>query len=105
MTDTIAENNLVKEDLAAAYLAAFYNGRTSQQSLSDYLKLSNIYSPIKLPTTFNGLKSLISKNTDNLPYEKSWFCGTCLKHITELTHRLQRECENCKTRYYFVAII
>ena len=98
LTDIISDNNLVKEDLAAAYLAAFYNGRTSQQSLSDCLQLSNIYSPVKLPTTFNGLKSLKSKKMDNLPYENSWFCCTCLKHFTKLTHRLQRACEYFKTR-------
>jgi hypothetical protein len=98
LSDILSDNNLVIEDLAAAYLAAFFNGRTSLQSLNDYLKLSNIYSPVKLPTTFNGLKNLISTNTDNLIYEKSWFCGTCLKHFTQLISRLQRTCEYCKTR-------
>ena len=49
------------------------------------------------------LTDIISDNPilyrfDNLPYEKSWFCGTCLKHFTKLTYRLQRACEYCKTR-------
>jgi hypothetical protein len=41
-------NAITQEELVAAFLASFYNGRTSQSSLSDYLKLSNISSPIKL---------------------------------------------------------
>jgi hypothetical protein len=80
-------------------LAAFYNGRTSQSSLSDYLKVTNIFSPIKLPTNFDGLKSKIKGKTRDLDFTKSWFCGTCLKSIKTLNNRLQRSCDACSTRF------
>jgi hypothetical protein len=34
---------ITQEELAAAFLASFYNGRTSQSSLSDYLKLFHLF--------------------------------------------------------------
>jgi hypothetical protein len=90
---------ITKEELSAAFLAAFYNGRTSQSSLSDYLKVTNIFSPIKLPTNFDGLKSKIRGKARDLDFTKSWFCGTCLKSIKTLNNRLQRSCVACSTRY------
>ena len=96
-----------KREIAAAFLAAFYNGRTSQSSLTDYLKLSNIYSTIKLPTSFDGLRNLIKDDTSELNYEKTWFCGTCQKLIANLNNRFQRSCAICKTRlnmYYHLDI-
>ena len=63
-------NNILPSDLSAAYLAAFFNGSTSQNSLSDYLTLSNITSIIKIPTTFNGLTNLLIGNKINLGYEQ-----------------------------------
>ena len=87
-----SSEELTKEEIAAAYLAAFYNGRTSQSSLGDYLKLSNIFSPIKLPTTFDGLKNLIKGKARDLEFKKSWYCGTCVKTIKldPKANRLQR---------------
>ena len=57
---------ITKEELAAAYLASFYSGKTTQSSLTDYLQLSNIRSeaensPVRLPTTFNGLAQILLK--------------------------------------------
>jgi len=91
-------NAITQEELAAAYLASFYNGRTSQSSLSDYLKLSNFSSPIKLPTTFDGLSSLFINKTKKLKYVKSWFCCICLKTIDKLNDRYQRNCPTCQSR-------
>jgi hypothetical protein len=96
----ISDCNAIKqEELAAAFLAYFYNGtRTSQSSLSDYLKLSNISSPIKLPTTFDGLSSLLINKTTKLKYVKSWFCCFCLKTIDKLNDRYQRNCPTCHSK-------
>jgi hypothetical protein len=92
------EEEITKEELSAAFMAAFYNGRSTQSSLADYLKLANIFSPIKIPTTFDGLKRLIQGKTTDLDFNKTWFCGTCLKMIKILNNRFQRTCDVCKTR-------
>jgi len=39
----LLRDGITKEELAAAYLASFYSGKTTQSSLTDYLQLSNIY--------------------------------------------------------------
>jgi len=96
--NNIFQNETIsREDLASGYLAAFYNGRDTQKSLSKYLALSNIASPIKLPTDYNGLISLLIHNKKNLNYKKSWYCGVCHKIFTKIDHRLQRDCGICKT--------
>ncbi len=99
MNSFFTNGEILKEDLAAAYLAAFYSGKTSQTSLTDYLKLSNIYSQIKLPTTFDGLKNLVQGKSCDFQYDKTWFCGICLKSFKSLSTRFQRSCNVCKTRY------
>ena len=73
-----------QNDLATAYLAAFFNGRTTQDSLKDYLRLSNFSSQIKLPTTFDGLSQLVVGKKNSVKFEKSWFCNTCTKQITRV---------------------
>ena len=83
-------SNISKKDLAAGYLAAFYSGRNTQKSLSDYLKLSNIASNIKLPVTFNGLKNLIMNDSNELYYKLRHFCGTCLKIIESPNNKIIR---------------
>ena len=88
-----------QNDLATAYLAAFFNGRTTQDSLKDYLRLSNFSSQIKLPTTFDGLSQLVVGKKNSVKFEKSWFCNTCTKQIKSLHNRLQRSCPFCKSRY------
>lgn len=103
--DVIINNkDLTKEELSAAYLAAFYNGRTSQKSLKDYLQLSNIYSPIKLPTSFDGLARTLIDQRDFLNYKKSWFCGICYKSLESLGNRFQRSCDICQTRLLFILL-
>jgi len=96
---------ITEEALAAAYLSAFYNGRTTQSSLADYLKLSNLTSQIKLPTTFNGLRNLVMGNHEQLTYSKSWYCSNCMKIYDKLSNSHQRLCTVCNTRYEFVSII
>ncbi len=87
-----------KEELSAAFMAAFYNGRSTQSSLFDYLRLANIFSPIKIPTTFDGLKRQIQGKSTDLVFNKTWFCGTCLKIIKMLNNRFQRTFDVCKSR-------
>jgi hypothetical protein len=88
-----------KEELAAAFLASFYSGRTTQTSLKDYLELSNIYSSIKLPTSFDGLSNILFKNKKKFIHKKIWYCGVCLKKFSnEQIKNRTRSCETCKTR-------
>ncbi len=54
----ILNKEISKEELEAAYLAAFYNGATTQKTLTDFLQLSNLVSSVKLPTTFTGLTKI-----------------------------------------------
>ena len=88
-----------KEELAAAYLASFYSGKTTQSSFTDYLQLSNIYSPVQLPTTFNGLAQILLKRKLDFIKKKTWFCNVCQKSFENLNDRSQRECEKCGSRY------
>ena len=83
---------ITKEELSAAYLAAFYNCGPTQRTLTDFLQLHNISSSIKLPTTFSGLINVIDENFNALSYKKSWYCVTCMKKFDELNNRYQREC-------------
>ena len=88
-----------KEELAAAFLASFYSGRTTQTSLKDYLELSNIYSSIKLPTSFDGLSNILFENKKKFIHKKIWYCGVCLKKFSnEQIKNRTRSCETCKTR-------
>ncbi len=68
-------DEITKEELAAAYLASFYSGKTTQSSLTDYLQLSNIYSPVQLPTTFNGMVQTVFFTTLHYFIKKSWMIG------------------------------
>jgi hypothetical protein len=53
--DILQDENITKEELAAAYLTAFYQCGPTQRTLTNFLQLHNISSPIKLPTSFSGL--------------------------------------------------
>jgi len=98
LSSFVSNDEITREELAAAYLAAFFNGKTTQSSIKDFLQLSNITSNIKLPTTFDGLVKLLIKEQLNFIELKSWFCGTCLKKIPKLKDRFQRECDICKSK-------
>ena len=96
---------MTKEELAASYLASFYSGNKTQSGLTDDLQLSNIRSeaensPVRLPTTFNGLAQTLLKHKLDFIKKKIWYCNNknCLKSFEKLDNRLQRECEKCKTR-------
>ena len=93
-------NHITREELAAAYLTLFFKGKLTQSALSTAIELSNIKSSIKLPTSFDGLLNIITKKKNLVEYEKTWFCGYCLKLIGRLDNRFQRACSNCNTRYY-----
>ena len=81
-----------------AYMAAFYNGRTTQESLRDFIKLSNITSPVQLPASFDGLVNLVVGKNNSLKYNKTWFCNSCIKPISGLSQRLERACPTCETK-------
>ena len=100
----ILNEEINKEELSAAYLAAFYNCGPTQRTLTDFLQLHNISSSIKLPTTFSGLINVIDESFNALSYKKSWYCGTCMKKLDELNNRFQRECGICKTTKYVLII-
>jgi len=94
----ILQNTISNEEIAAAYLVAFFSGSVSQKSLADFLYLSNMYSSTKLPTTINGLAKLLTGQSPNLIYKKTWYCGVCFKNIEELNSRFQRNCTKCNNR-------
>jgi hypothetical protein len=60
MNILLNDENISEEDLAAAYLRSFYNGRVSQKSLKDFSTIGILRSLIKLPTSYNGLISLLN---------------------------------------------
>jgi hypothetical protein len=97
LNNFLNNDSITEEELAAAYLAAFYNGRVTQKSLTDFLTLSNINSTIKLPNNYSGLISLLNSKNKELQFEKSWFCGVCQKQYDKLDNRFQRLCATCKT--------
>ena len=67
LTAFVVDNTITKEDVASAFLAAFYDGAATQKSLTSFLTLSNIMNKtIQIPTTFSGLVSLLNGNKKNL---------------------------------------
>jgi hypothetical protein len=107
LVSVLRSNEMSKEDLAAVHLAAFYDSKMTQSGLTTFLQLSNISSNIKLPTTFDGLVRILTEDKPKPVDSKSWFCGVCLKNVTNLKNRFQRECETCKAKlhmYYYLNI-
>lgn len=97
LNEVFQNETVTKEDLAAGYLTAFYNGRDSQKSLSNYLCLSNIGSSIKLPCNYNGLKSFLNKNKKKVNFEKTWYCGVCQKYAPFQPYASGQLCQNYYT--------
>jgi len=101
LNDFIRDQKVTKEDLAAAFLAAFYGNSNTQKSLKDYIDLVNqliLTKDNQLPTSFAGLISLLNGKKQKLNYEKSWYCDVCQKLINKLDNRFQRECSTCNSR-------
>jgi hypothetical protein len=96
--ESLISKDITKNDLAIAYLTAFFNSQSTQDSLSDFIKLSNFTSDIKLPCTFDGLSNLVIGKDNTLKHEKAWFCNICIKSIKKTDDRLQRSCYTCKSR-------
>jgi hypothetical protein len=87
-----------KEELAAAYLVAFFNGTITQSALKDFIALSNITSEIKLPSSFDGLAKVLMNENRVYDYQKKWFCGVCLNTFEKLDDRFQRSCKKCNVK-------
>jgi hypothetical protein len=51
-------DNVTREELAAAYLTAFFEGKITQSALTEFLQISNATNDIKLPTRFDGLVNI-----------------------------------------------
>ena len=101
LNEFVRDQKITKEDLAAAFLAAFYGNSNTQTSLKDYIDLVNqliLTKDNQLPNSFNGLISLLNGKKQKLNYEKSWYCGVCQKLIEKLDNRFQRECSTCNSR-------
>lgn len=96
--DSFNEDIISQSDLAAGYLAAFFHGRTSQKSISDYLRLSNLTSIVKLPESFNGLRNLLMKNENKKTHNAKYFCNKCMVIIPN-ENKIVRYCQNCKSKY------
>ena len=98
LKNIIQDKDITRDELAAAFLAAFFNGKITQSSLTDFLQLSNIIWPIKMPTTFDGLIKVINGEKPNLMANKTWYCSICLEKTTKLDDRFQRACKKCKSK-------
>ena len=100
--DIIESNKetITKDELAVAFLAAFFDCKIPQKAFSNFLKLSNITSSIKLPTDFTGLRNLLftKEQVENLKPSKSWFCYVCYKSYEKLSDRTERLCPECSAR-------
>ena len=94
------KTELKREDLAAVFLAWFYSGSMTQDSLKGSLEISNMSNnSIKLPTSFDGLTNIIFEKKKKFIHKKVWFCGVCLKTFSkEQVNRFERACRTCKTR-------
>ena len=97
-SDLIITEDITKDELAAAYLTLFFDAKVTQTALATTIKLFNITSSIKLPSSFDGLLNILVNKSDLLDFKKTWFCGCCLKLITALENRSQRLCSKCNTR-------
>ena len=64
--NSLAKSSITPQELAAAYLCAFFSGSVSQKSLADFIQLSNLCSSTKLPASITGLTNLISGDTNML---------------------------------------
>lgn len=100
-------NEISREDLAAAYLTGFFDGRITQSTVSNFLSISNITSEVKLPTSFDGLINLLIGTANYKKFKKAYYCSNCLSTIETLNSRYQRVCEKCFKRlamYYICDI-
>lgn len=93
LDEFINDSEISREELAAAFLAAFYNGKCTQSSLNDFLVLSNMFLPFKLPTSFNGLVNILLGRDTLIKATKTWFCCVCLTLKEVISNRFQRNCE------------
>ena len=95
------DEKLSREELAASFLAAFYDGADKQKSLANYLKINNFSNKDsnlnKIPTTLSRITKLLDKDNEPLTHKTIWYCSTCYKKFDELTSRLQRVCSECNT--------
>ena len=58
-SNLLYNSEITREELAAAYLVAFFNGTITQSSLKDFITFSNkATSGIKLPRIFDGLAKI-----------------------------------------------
>jgi hypothetical protein len=93
-------NSFNEYDLAAAFLAAFYNGNITKAALKSFLNLSNIINTTKIPTSFDGLlkcqKKKLDIDTDMRP-SKSFYCSTCCL-VLACNGKTIRACSECKNR-------
>ena len=99
--DSMNLNELNKQELVVAILTVFYKGKLTQTALRLILKLINIVSPIKVPTTFDGLKGVLMENEQKeLSFNKTFYCDMCFtkSNVKEMENRFERACNKCKSR-------
>ena len=81
--------------ISASLLAVFFSGNLTQSSLKSVIELTQLFTNIKIPKTFNQLFENITE--ENVSYSKTWHCQTCLKKV-ELLHSKQRSCSGCNNK-------
>jgi hypothetical protein len=87
-----------EEEVAAAYLSAFYAGKMTQKAFKLQLELTKkLYNP-NLPSSFDAMRRAIKgcgKVKDE--FYKIWYCSNCQAEV-KLDYSKQRSCKICKTR-------
>ena len=88
-----------EEEIAAALLTVFFNGRLTQHAFNLQLKFLNTFTPLKVPCQFDTLLNKIKPlKTTTEEYSKIWYCIVCSKKYDQLEYRTQTRCEKCKSR-------
>lgn len=84
--------------LAAALLTLFFYGNMTQKCFNMLLKLVNIISAIKVPTTYDRLLPLLAVKNEKIliDYKKRFYCETFYKSFDQ-SDRFQRGCTICKS--------
>jgi hypothetical protein len=94
------QQKITKDELAAAFLAVFFDSNMTKKALSSFVALSNLISSVKLPKKFDQLRNILfsKQQIENYKPEKTWFCPVCLNTYDRLRDQYARSCPSCKTR-------
>jgi hypothetical protein len=104
----ILKNNceiLEEKEMAATLMALFFHLKLTQNAFHVISDLINFLSSSKVPNSFDKCAKILLKETgDQVEFKKRWFCSNCLKNV-QLVNQYQRQCRDCKLKYYLIKIL